>query len=183
MLKLNPEDIKETILLNTSLRKTYEDDKLGILDVRVLMNNDTEIDIEVQLSELSVWAECSLFYLAKMYTEQIKLGESYDKFKKCVNISILDFKLFDDTKDFYSCFHITENSRHTLYTDKMEFHVLELPKLPEELKDDSDNILLWAKFINTERKKKFDMIAIKDSYIENATRKYPQLLCQSGVSF
>ncbi|RKI36972.1 hypothetical protein D7V96_24355, partial [bacterium D16-59] len=31
MLKLNPEDIKETTLLNTSLRKTYEDDKLGIL--------------------------------------------------------------------------------------------------------------------------------------------------------
>ena len=168
MLKLNPEDIKETTLLNTSLRKTYEDDKLGILDVRVLMNDDTEIDIEVQLSELSVWAERSLFYLAKMYTEQIKPGESYDKFKKCVSISILDFKLFDDTKDFYSCFHITEDTRHTLYTDKMEFHVLELPKLPEELKDDSDNILLWAKFINAERKEEFDMVADKDPYIKSA---------------
>ena len=66
MLRLNPEDIKETTLLNTSLRKTYEDDKLGILDVRVLMNDETEIDIEVQLSELSVWPERSLFYLAKM---------------------------------------------------------------------------------------------------------------------
>ena len=105
MLKLNPEDIKETTLLNTSLRKTYEDDKLGILDVRVLMNDDTEIDIEVQLSELSVWAERSLFYLAKMYTEQINPGDSYNKFKKCVSISILDFKLFDDTKNFYSCFY------------------------------------------------------------------------------
>ena len=136
MLKLNPEDIKETTLLNTNLQKTYEDDKLGILDVRVLMNDNTEIDIEVQLSELSVWAERSLFYLAKMYTEQIKPGESYNKFKKCVSISILDFKLFDDTEDFYSCFHITEDNRHTLYTDKMEFHVLELPKLPTELKDE-----------------------------------------------
>ena len=168
MLKLNPEDIKETTLLNTSLRKTYEDDKLGILDVRVLMNDDTEIDIEVQLSELSVWAERSLFYLAKMYTEQIKPGESYNKFKKCVSISILDFKLFNDTKDFYSCFHIAEDTRHTLYTDKMEFHVLELPKLPEELKDDSDNILLWAKFINAERKEEFDMVADKDPYIKSA---------------
>ena len=168
MLKLNPEDIKETTLLNTNLQKTYEDDKLGILDVRVLMNDNTEIDIEVQLSELSVWAERSLFYLAKMYTEQIKPGESYNKFKKCVSISILDFKLFDDTEDFYSCFHITEDNRHTLYTDKMEFHVLELPKLPTELKDDSDNILLWAKFINAERKEEFDMIADKNPYIESA---------------
>ncbi len=168
MLKLNPEDIKETTLLNTSLRKTYEDDKLGILDVRVLMNDDTEIDIEVQLSELSVWAERSLFYLAKMYTEQINPGDSYNKFKKCVSISILDFKLFDDTKNFYSCFHIAEDNRHSLYTDKMEFHVLELPKLPEQPKNDSDNILLWAKFINAERKEEFDMVADKNPYIESA---------------
>lgn len=168
ILKLNPEDIKETTLLNTSLRKTYEDDKLGILDVRVLMNDDTEIDIEVQLAELSVWAERSLFYLAKMYTGQINPGDSYNKFKKCVSISILDFELFDDTGDFYSCFHIAEDNRHTLYTDKMEFHVLELTKLPEELKDDSDNILLWAKFINAERKEEFDMIADKNPYIESA---------------
>ena len=168
MLKLNPEDIKETTLLNTSLRKTYEDDKLGILDVRVLMNDDTEIDIEVQLSELSVWAERSLFYLAKMYTEQINPGDSYNKFKKCVSISILDFKLFDDTKNFYSCFHIAEDNRHSLYTDKMEFHVLELPKLPDKPKNDSDNILLWAKFINAERKEEFDMVADKNPYIESA---------------
>ena len=168
MLKLNPEDIKETILLNTSLRKTHGDDKLGILDVRVLMNDDTEIDIEVQLSELSVWAERSLFYLAKMYTEQINPGDSYNKFKKCVSISILDFKLFNDTENFYSCFHIAEDNRHSLYTDKMEFHVLELPKLPDKPKNDSDNILLWAKFINAERKEEFDMVADKNPYIESA---------------
>lgn len=168
MLKLNPKYIKEATLLNTSLRKTHEDDKLGILDVRVLMNDDTEIDIEVQLSELSVWAERSLFYLSKMYTDQINPGDSYDKFKKCVSISILDFELFIDTADFYSCFHIAEDTRHTLYTDKMEFHVLELTKLPEELKEDSDDILLWAKFINAERKEDFDMVAHKNPYIESA---------------
>ena len=56
MLKLNPADIKETKILNTNLRKIYEDEKLGILDVRILLNDNTEIDIEIQLSELSVWA-------------------------------------------------------------------------------------------------------------------------------
>ena len=64
-----------------------------------------------------------------------------------------------------------EDTRHFIYTDKMEFHVLELPKLPKELKDDSDNILLWAKFINVERKEKFEMIATKDPYIASAYQK------------
>lgn len=54
----------------------------------------------------------------------------------------------------------------------MEFHVLELPKLPEKLKEDNDNILLWAKFINAERKEDFDMLAEKDPYIGSA---YQQL--------
>ena len=35
VLKLNPEEIKETQILNTNLRKQREKEKLGILDVRI----------------------------------------------------------------------------------------------------------------------------------------------------
>ena len=168
ILKLNPKDIKETKLLNTNLRKIHAEDKQGILDVRILMNDKVEIDIEIQLSELKVWADRSLFYLSKMYVEQIEQGQKYNVFKRCVSISILDFTLFDDTEEFYSCFHLLEDTRHTIYTDKMEFHVLELSKLPKELKEDSNDILLWAKFINAEEKEEFDMLATKNPYIESA---------------
>ncbi len=171
MLKISPEDITETRILNTNLRKLYEGEKQGILDVRILMNNHTEIDIEIQLATLNVWADRSLFYLSKLYTEQISAGEDYTVFKKCVSISILDFELFKGEQEFYSCFHIWEDTRRILYTDHMEFHVLELPKLPKELKEDSSDILLWARFINAERKEDFDMIATKNPYIGSAYRK------------
>ena len=169
VLELNPESIKETVILNTVLRREHEDDKQGILDVRLRMDNETEIDIEIQLSELNIWADRSLFYLAKMFTEQIKPGESYRLLKKCVSISILDFVLFNDEANFYSCFHIMEDTRHFRYTDKMEFHVIELPKLPE--KEDYTKLELWAKFINAEKKEEFDMLAEKDSYIDSAYRQ------------
>ena len=52
VLQIKPESIRETCILNTNLRKEYEDDKQGILDVRLLMDDDVEIDIEIQLSEL-----------------------------------------------------------------------------------------------------------------------------------
>ncbi len=177
ILKLNPANIKHTQILNTNLRKLHEEEKQGILDVRILLNNDTEIDIEIQLATLSVWADRSLFYISKMYTEQISAGQDYSVFKKCVNISILDFMLFPEEQDFYSCFHIWENTHHTLYTDKMEFHVLELPKLPKELKEESNNILLWAKFINAEQKEDFVMLAEKDPYIGSAYQQL-QLISQ-----
>lgn len=172
MLKIRPEDIKETRILNANLRKEHEDDKQGILDVRILMNDAVEINVEIQLTRLKVWANRALFYLAKMYADQIAPKQNYGVFKKCVSISILDFKLFPEEEDFYSCFHIREDTRNFIYTDKMEFHVLELPKLPEELKEDCSNIELWAKFINAERKEEFDMLAQKDPYIKSA---YEQL--------
>ncbi len=186
ILKIEPADIRETQILNTYLRKEHEEDKQGILDVRILMNNDTEIDTEINLSELKVWADRSLFYISKMYTEQIQQGQQYDVFKKCVSISILDFILFEEPKNiseqpnppshtnFYSCFHIWEDNSHFLFTDKMEFHVIELPKLPPELKDnvENDKVFLWAKFISSEKKEDFDMIAQKDPYIKSA---YQQL--------
>lgn len=172
ILKLNPKNIKKTQILNTNLRKLHKDEKQGILDVRILMNDNTEIDIEIQLAELKVWADRSLFYLSKMYTEQIHEGQKYDIFKKCVSISILNFTLFPKEPEFYSCFRIMEEKRQTIYTDKMEFHVIELSKIPKEWKGENHNILLWAKFINAERKEEFEMLAEKDSYIHHA---YQQL--------
>ena len=169
ILGIRPEQIKETQLLNTYLQKVHEKDKQGILDVRILMNDDTEIDIEIQLAELSVWADRSLFYLAKMYAEQIQAGQNYSVFKKCISISILDFILFTQKQkgeqEFYSCFHIREDTRNFILTDKMEFHVIELPKLPENWKESNDVRLLWAKFISSERKEDFEVLAKKNSYL------------------
>ncbi len=171
VLKIKPEDVKETHILNPYLGKVHEEDKLGILDVHILMNDDTEIDTEIQLSEMRVWANRSLFYASKMYTDQIEQGQKYDVLKKCVSISILDFELFKDQEEFYSSFHIREDQRNLLYTDKMEFHVIELPKLPKERKKDSSDVELWANFINSEREEEFDMLAKQNPYIESAYKK------------
>lgn len=132
------------------------------------MNDDTEIDVEIQLMVFKAWTSRTLFYVSKMVTEQIEEGEDYSEIKKCVSISILDFKLFDDTEEFYSCFHLREDTRNTLYSDKIEFHVIELPKLPEELKEKNSDLLLWSKFLDAEREEEFKMLAEKNVYVGKA---------------
>ena len=168
VLGLNVKDIKSVIIQNTDLRKVHTEDKQGILNVNVLMNDNTEIDIEIQLSEMLIWPERSTFYLAKKYVDQIKKGEPYSVLKKCVSISILDFKLFKNEESFYSRFRIMEDTRHFIYTDKMEFHVIELPKLPKEIQKSSSDVLLWAKFFASEKKEDFEMLAEMNEGIKSA---------------
>ena len=167
VLHIPPEEIAETVLLPNSLRKKYEEDKLGILDVCVLLNNSTQIDIEIQVSPFPLWPERSLFYLAKMFTDQIEKGEGYERLEKCVHVGILDFILFGEDEEYYSCFHIREDLRNRLYTDKLEVHILELPKLKKNDYPETE-LLNWAKFMNAERQEEFEEMAEKDKYIEKA---------------
>ncbi len=65
-------------------------------------------------------------------------------------------------------FHLREDTRNTLYSDKIEFHVIELPKLPEELKEENSDLLLWSKFLDAEREEEFKMLVEKNVYVGKA---------------
>ena len=86
-----PEEIRQTTLLPTELRKESEDDKLGILDVMVELEDGTLMNMEMQVASFKYWINRVLFYIGKIYTGQIREGEDYEKLQKCVHVSILDF--------------------------------------------------------------------------------------------
>ena len=167
VLGIRPEDIVNTTLLPTHLRKESQEEKLGILDVRVLLNGNVQINMEMQMAPFELWAERSLFYLGKLYVDQIKAGEDYDVLKKCIHIGILDFVMFEEDVEFYSRFHIWEDVRRRKYTDKLEVHILELPKL-EKYGYPETELLKWARFINAERKEELEMIAKTDKFLGKA---------------
>ena len=96
LLGADPAAVRETVLLPTALRQEYPDEKLGILDVRALMEDGAQINMEMQAYPFGQWDARSLFYLSKMYTEQIGRGDPYTKLKKCIHVSILDFIRFAD---------------------------------------------------------------------------------------
>ena len=52
ILNKRPDEIVNTELLPTILRKDSEDDKYGILDVRVQLDNEVQIDYEMHILEL-----------------------------------------------------------------------------------------------------------------------------------
>ena len=81
LLKKDPESIRETVLLPTMLRQEYPDDKLGVLDVRVLLEDKTQIDMEMQVAYFAYWDARVRFYLRKIFADQRKRGEPYENLK------------------------------------------------------------------------------------------------------
>ena len=64
-------------------------EKTCILDIRVILNGDRQINIEMQMGDISNWTDRSVFYLCKMFTD-LKQGEDYTNIKPSVHIGILN---------------------------------------------------------------------------------------------
>ena len=137
--------VNNFIMLPTVLSSDYEDAKLGILDVAVLLEDSTQIDLEMQVIYFTYWTNRILFYLSRMYAGQLKKGEPYDKLKKCIHVSILNFIHFPEDKRCYHKICFCDIKTGMPYTDLMELHILELKKLPKKtIKEDS--IVRWMRF-------------------------------------
>ncbi len=167
LLKVDPKMITKTTLLPTFLSRDSADGKLGILDVRVKLINGTQIDMEMQVAFFDAWQNRILFYLCKMYTEQMKKGDDYNVLQKCLHVSILDFNHFPDDEECYRTITLRDNKTGELYSDLLEIQILELKKLPKELPDD-DDIISWMRFFSGKRKEDFQKMADTNEYIGEA---------------
>lgn len=101
ILGKSPETVRRTTVIETELRRESEDDKLGILDVLVELEDGTRMNMEMQVPYFEYWANRVLFYVSKIYTGQIQKGDDYDKLQKCIHVSILDFIHFPQDNRCY----------------------------------------------------------------------------------
>ena len=161
-------------MIPTALQKESEEDKLGILDVLVELEDGTKMNMEMQVSYFDCWTNRVLFYLGKIYTGQIKEGEDYDRLRKCIHVSILDFVHFPQDEKCCRKIVFCDAESGEQYTDLMELHILELKKLPP--KDQSeDGIIRWMRFLGGKNRKEFEDMAKKDEYIEEAYNELKKL--------
>ena len=166
LLGINPEEIAETKLLPTSTTEEYPDGKLGILDVLIKLENGTQVGMEMQVAKYDYWTNRILFYLCRMFTGQIGKGDTYDKLKKCIHVSFLDFIHFENDYDFYRKITLRDE-KNSEYTDLLELHILELKKLPQE-EQNENGLLKWTRFLDGKCREDFEKMAEKDEYIDEA---------------
>ena len=158
-------DIKKVEVKNQEISKNYEDEKLGILDIRAHINDDTIVDIEMQVANVYTIINRNISYSSRIITEQLQVGDSYKFLKKLISINILGENLLK-RNSYHSIAHLkferTEKEKYVdmgfkeeqeELTDKIEVHYIELKKFLKKNPGISNKLEQWLWLILGEEEK------------------------------
>ena len=71
-------EIKKIEIKNPELTKQNRETKREILDIRATINDDSLIDVEMQVRDYRNIDKRSIAYLTKLYSEQLQAGDDYN---------------------------------------------------------------------------------------------------------
>ncbi|HPJ80952.1 MAG TPA: Rpn family recombination-promoting nuclease/putative transposase [Thermotogota bacterium] len=140
-LALSGEKTIKSVLIKSPVNdRQTEEDKLSIMDVKAETNDETIINIEIQLRDQRNMRERTLYHLSTMIAERLNKGEDYRKLSKTVTINILDFNLLGEKIRFHNKFRFLETETHKELTDAGEIHFMELPVLRRYIEQNKESI-------------------------------------------
>ena len=170
LLHLQPDEIKEVYIRNPIQPGDTVDDKEFILDIEVLFNNDTLINLEMQvLNELN-WSERSLAYMCRLFASLYK-GQNYDEALSVIHIGFLDFQLFPEHPEFFGIYKFMNEKDHYLYSDKLTLGVVDLKHIELATEEDKAfQIDHWARLFKATTWEEIKMIAENNEYMTEATQ-------------
>ena len=127
LLNLKEKQIKKIEIKDPFTSGENKEEKEGILDIKLTLNGNKKINIEMQNTYQEDWAERSLFYNCRMFTEGFKKGDPYWKLSPCIHIGILNFNMMK-SPGYYHKVTLRDEKTNELYSRKFQFHMIELKK-------------------------------------------------------
>lgn len=153
--------------------------KTCILDIKVLLNKEQYINVEMQVVKQSYWKERSLTYLCRTY-DNLNEGQDYADAVPVLQISILDFDLFEDVEELLSRYYlINENPEyHNRYIDGFGIFVLNLRQIDNERviqREGESELYQWAELFRAQSWEELCMLAEKNEKIDECVYTMAQL--------
>ena len=173
VLKLPLNEYSTIEISDPQAKRKYKGDKLAILDIKVKTKTGNLINIEIQIQVTPEMRERIVFYNAKMMTEQLDSGDEYDKIKKTISIVITGETFIRSHKKYHDRFILYSPETETEFTDIVEIHTLELPKLPVE--SDGTDLWDWLEFINADSEEELAVLAQKRPQMKSPVDKLLKL--------
>ncbi|MCI6065979.1 Rpn family recombination-promoting nuclease/putative transposase [bacterium] len=159
LLHLKKESIHDVAITNPIELGAAISDKDFILDIRVNLNNEQLIDLEMQMSNEYNWSERSISYAARSF-DQLNSGEEYKEVLPVHSIGFLNFTLFENQPEFFATYELRNKKTGHLYSSKFSIHVLDLTRIDLATAEDQNyEIDRWAKLFKAKTWEELRMIA------------------------
>jgi predicted transposase/invertase (TIGR01784 family) len=165
-LKLPAEEYDHLVIVDPHLKREFEDDKMGILDVKVHTKSGIVINVEIQVASSPELRDRIILYVIKMLTEQLKKGDTWDRAEQVISIIIMDDILLPEETGYYNENALCNRKSGNLFSDLLGINILELPKLPKEA--DGRPLWYWGSFFKSEKEEEFKVVAEKEPGIKKA---------------
>ena len=146
MLDIPREKITKVVIKNVELPPDEIDQKFSRLDLNLYVDG-RKINIEMQINKESAYKERTLFYWAKLYSDDLDSGEDYSALSQTICVNIINFNLFD-CENYHSHFMLKEKERDEVMTDKLAIHFFELKKVGKYKRN--KRMEDWLTLINAE---------------------------------
>ena len=172
-------EIEKVEVKNPEITKNYTDEKIGMLDIRAQVNEDTIIDIEMQVANVKRMVNRNI-------AEDTREGEDYRFLKKFISITILGENLlkrntyhsishlkFEDSEPEKQVEMVYEKEQDLL-TDRIEVHYIELKKFVKKNPKMSSKLEQWLWLIIGEEEK-VKMASEKNKTIEKVVEDLDEM--------
>ena len=168
LLHLKPEQINNIEVINPI---DLADDITGkefILDINVMLNDDSIINLEMQVANEHNWPERSLMYLCRTF-DHLYRGQEYEEALPVHHIGFLDFTLFPEHPEFYATYQLLNIKDYHRYSSKFTLSVVNLTQTELAREEDKANkIDYWARLFKAKTWEEIKMLAQNNEYLEEA---------------
>ncbi|MCL1876041.1 MAG: Rpn family recombination-promoting nuclease/putative transposase [Synergistaceae bacterium] len=167
-----PIEPEELTLVHTEFSPEYIADKASRLDIHVRRSASHEkMVIEMQVGDEGNIERRTLYYWSKGYAEELKEKQDYATLPRMINIVILDFDVFkwNDNSKFHGVFRVLEHEEAVLFSDALEIHTLELPKLKRQPpKAEWSPLECWGLYLSNMEGEVMERIAEQEPMVRRA---------------
>ena len=159
LLHLEKDSVKEVTITNPIELGAAISDKDFILDIRINLDGEKLIDLEMQVTNQYNWPERSISYAARSF-DHLNSGQDYSEVLTVHSIGFLNYTLFPEAPEFFATYELRNRKSGKLYSSKFSIHVLDLTKIDLATKEDKKfGIDRWARLFMAKTWEELRMVA------------------------
>ena len=169
LLKINI--IKIDIREEVNLEKLSKSEKGGRLDLLATLNDDTIVNIEMQMENSGNILQRNEVYQSKIMSRESRAGVEYEDTKQIISVFILNYNLFGFEEYMQKTVTVLEEHRDYCIDKSIQTYYIQLPKFRKINPDMNNKLNQWLVFIDGEDWGKIKMAEKNNKILKEAEKE------------